>query len=181
MYQLKFQGAFGIPGNEEVFVINLTDVNEQRSIAVLAGSYTASLFKDLEVGDKRLQRTLSYVLISLLQKSGELAEYKVRLYSLKDTVIKAELVNMITDEHKPIAPDEAVLLAVMAKLEMYTDKETMLHFSTPYSKGAMQMALPIAALPDNMLKKALAEAVAQEQYESASVIRDEMKRRNLKA
>ncbi len=180
MNQLKFQGAFGIPGNDDIFVVSLTDLKEERGLTVFADSYTASCFKALETGDKILEQRLPYVLAKMFQNEGIIQEYRVRIYSLKDSICKAELMNMITGEILPMEAGEAVLLAVLGKLEMFADSDTMRNCSTPYHKGCMKMALPIVALPDNMLRQALESAVLQEQYESASVIRDEMKRRNLK-
>ena len=44
----------------------------------------------------------------------------------------------------------------------------------------MSVALPIMSLPDSLLQKALDKAVEEENYEGASFIRDEMKRREEK-
>ena len=48
---------------------------------------------------------------------------------------------------------------------------------SPFRKDVMSVALPIVGLPDSLLKKALEKAVEEENYEGASFIRDEMKRR----
>ena len=41
------------------------------------------------------------------------------------------------------------------------------------------MALPVNTITDDMLKSALEKAIQEENYELASHLRDEMKRRNL--
>lgn len=72
--------------------------------------------------------------------------------------------------------DEAVLLALAAGLEIFTNMEVLQKFTTPFRKDVMSVALPIVGLPDSLLKKALEKAVEEENYEGA-FIRDEMKRR----
>ena len=62
-------------------------------------------------------------------------------------------------------------------LEIFTNMEVLQNFTTPFSKDVMSVALPIVGLPDSLLKKALEKAVEEENYEGASFIRDEMKRR----
>lgn len=73
--------------------------------------------------------------------------------------------------------DEAVLLALAAGLEIFTNMEVLQKFTTPFRKDVMSVALPIVGLPDSLLKKAPEKAVEEENYEGASFIRDEMKRR----
>ena len=90
---------------------------------------------------------------------------------------KAKLVNATSGSAYSLPQDEAVLLAVTAGLEIFTNMEVLQKFTTPFRKDVMSVALPIVGLPDSLLKKALEKAVEEENYEGASFIRDEMKRR----
>ena len=82
-----------------------------------------------------------------------------------------------------IKTDQAVLLSVAADIEMYTTELVIKEISTPFNKNDMSSAscaVPISALPDQMLEKALDCAINEEDYETASAIRDEIERRKSK-
>lgn len=82
-----------------------------------------------------------------------------------------------------IKPDQAVLLAMAADMEMYTTKMVMKELSTPFNKEnvtSTACSVPLLALPDQMLEKALDCAINEEDYEAASAIRDEIERRKAK-
>ena len=94
--------------------------------------------------------------------------------------IYATLVNKITNERMSIKPDQAVLLAMAADMEMYTTEMVMKELSTPFNKEnvtSTACSVPLLALPDQMLEKALDCAINEEDYETASAIRDEIERR----
>ena len=97
--------------------------------------------------------------------------------------IYATLVNKITNERMSIKPDQAVLLAMAADMEMYTTEMVMKELSTPFNKEnvtSTACSVPLLALPDQMLEKALDCAINEEDYEAASAIRDEIERRKAK-
>ena len=74
-----------------------------------------------------------------------------------------------------------MLLSLTSGFEMCAPLEVLQKFSTPFNKEVMSVALPIMSLPDSLLlQKALEKAVEEENYEGASFIRDEMKRREEK-
>ena len=51
--------------------------------------------------------------------------------------------------------------------------------SVPYQRSSSGVAMPLNAISNKMLKEALDNAVANENYELASHLRDEMRRRKL--
>ena len=51
--------------------------------------------------------------------------------------------------------------------------------SVAFKKDSKGMSIPLNTLTDDMLRKALNKAIEEENYEMASHLRDEMKRRNL--
>ena len=53
----------------------------------------------------------------------------------------------------------------------------MMRQSVRYSANANGMAIPINALSDSMLKKSMENAIADENYELASYLRDEINKR----
>ena len=68
-------------------------------------------------------------------------------------------------------------------MEMYTTEMVMKELSTPFNKEnvtSTACSVPLLALPDQMLEKALDCAINEEDYEAASAIRDEIERRKAK-
>jgi len=176
MYKLKFQGTFGIPQDKETYILSLTDEKEERTISVVTDRKMAYTFRDIDNHESGLKATLPF-LLSYLIENGEGFHHTIQFHGVKDVGLKASLVDLVTERKYPIKSDEAVLLSRIADIDMFADIDVFKYFSTPYGKDSMQVALPILSLPDKMLKVALEEAISQENYESASYIRDEIKRR----
>ena len=63
------------------------------------------------------------------------------------------------------------------KIPLYIDEDLFLKQSSKFNMKAEGVALPVNALPVSMLEKTLGKAVAAENYELASQLRDELKRR----
>ena len=55
----------------------------------------------------------------------------------------------------------------------------MMRQSVPFAEDARGMSLPVNSISDDMLHQALDRAVADENYELASCLRDEIKRRGV--
>ena len=154
--KLVYQGAFAIPDAEEACVVTLTDAEEERALYIVTH--------------------LVYVLARMICEQGPQA-YHVVFEANGNIGPKAKLVNATSGSAYSLPQDEAVLLALTAGLEIFTNMEVLQKFTTPFRKDVMSVALPIVGLPDSLLKKALEKAVEEENYEGASFIRDEMKRR----
>jgi protein-arginine kinase activator protein McsA len=54
----------------------------------------------------------------------------------------------------------------------------MMRQSVPFREDARGMSIPVNSISEEMLQQALDRAVSEENYELASYLRDEMKRRN---
>ncbi len=174
--KLVYQGAFAIPDAEEACVVTLTDTQEVRALSIVTDKPMANEIK-LHQLDKEVKHPhLADVLAKMICEQGP-QNYHVVFEANGKIGPKAKLVNVITSTEYSLPQDEAVLLAVAAGLEIFTNMEVLQNFTTPFSKDVMSVALPIVGLPDSLLKKALEKAVEEENYEGASFIRDEMKRR----
>ena len=174
--KLVYQGAFAIPDAEEACVVTLTDAQEIRALSIVTDKPMANEIK-LHQLDKEVKHPhLADVLAKMICEQGP-QNYHVVFEANGKIGPKAKLVNVITSTEYSLPQDEAVLLSVAAGLEIFTNMEVLQNFTTPFSKDVMSVALPIVGLPDSLLKKALEKAVEEENYEGASFIRDEMKRR----
>ena len=77
----------------------------------------------------------------------------------------------------PIRASDAVLLAHVAKLNIFMEEHLFNRQSVDNSTGKNKIALPVNALSLEMLRHALEKAIEDENYELASMLRDEMKNR----
>lgn len=174
--KLVYQGAFAIPDAEEACVVTLTDTQEVRALSIVTDKPMANEIKFHQLDKDVKHPHLVDVLAKMICEQGP-KNYHVVFEANGKIGPKAKLVNVITSNEYSLPQDEAVLLSVAAGLEIFTNMEVLQNFTTPFSKDVMSVALPIVGLPDSLLKKALEKAVEEENYEGASFIRDEMKRR----
>ena len=176
-YKLKYQGTFRIPEAEGACVITLTDETETRAFSVITDDPTGMDIKAHEENNKAAFRNRAVdVLCSILLRNVPTL-YRIRLEGIIDKGFRAFLVDTETGEEMPLRPDEAVLISMITGFELYTTLESLQKFSTPYNRNVMTVALPVLSLPNSLLKRALEKAISEENYESASFIRDEIKRR----
>lgn len=94
---------------------------------------------------------------------------------LTNALIDFELINEIVSIHAPIA--EATVAALESKSPIYV-QNVVFKRQTSLPQSGNSMALPITAMADNLLEQALQSAVEEENYELASLLRDELKRRD---
>lgn len=177
MYKLIYKGIFSIPEADDVCLITLTDEGEKRALYIVLEKEVANEIKMHEKMMEDADCQLADVFSKVLKDEGAV-HYRIVFEGILNQGLKAKLVNTITDASYDIRPEMAVLLSLKSDFEMCTSLDVLQKFSTPYNKNVMSVALPIMSLPDSLLHKALEKAVEEENYEGASFIRDEMKRRS---
>lgn len=177
MYKLIYKGTFSIPEADDACIITLTDEGEKRALYIVLEKEVANEIKMHEKKMEDADCQLVDVFSKVLKDEGAV-HYRIVFEGILNQGLKAKLVNVITDASYDIRPEMAVLLALKSDFEMCTSLDVLQKFSTPYNKNVMSVALPIMSLPDSLLHKALEKAVEEENYEGASFIRDEMKRRS---
>lgn len=176
MYKLIYKGTFSIPEADDACLITLTDEGEKRALYIVLEREVAN---EIKMHEKKMEDANCHLVdvFSKVLKDEGAVHYRIVFEGILNQGLKAKLVNMITDASYDIRPEMAVLLSLKTDFEMCTSLDVLQKFSTPYNKNVMSVALPIMSLPDSLLHKALEKAVEEENYEGASFIRDEMKRR----
>lgn len=96
-------------------------------------------------------------------------EYDVRIISKKASSI---------DEGYPIRASEGILLALVFGLEIRMNAKSYVYQSAAYEGATSQVPMPLNVMSDANLKAAMRKSVEVENYEVASAIRDELKRRH---
>lgn len=177
MYKLIYKGTFSIPEADDACLITLTDEGEKRALYIVLEKEVAN---EIKMHEKKMEDANCHLVdvFSKVLKDEGAVHYRIVFEGILNQGLKAKLVNMITDASYDIRPEMAVLLSLKTDFEMCTSLDVLQKFSTPYNKNVMSVALPIMSLPDSLLHKALEKAVEEENYEGASFIRDEMKRRS---
>lgn len=177
MIKLVYKGVFDIPDGEGSCVITLTDEGARKALSIMTNRILALDLKAHLDNMSEARKQAVDVLGLMLEECAEATSYHICIDAKKDLGFNAYVENELSGNKMPIHTDHAVLLSVATGMDMFATANAFQYFSTPYTENVHMVALPILGLPDGMLKKALDKAVEEENYETASYIRDEMKRR----
>ncbi|MBQ5475754.1 MAG: bifunctional nuclease family protein, partial [Lachnospiraceae bacterium] len=90
---------------------------------------------------------------------------------------RAILYNTKTFDTVSIRVSDAVLLSYISKIPIYIDELLMEKQSVKYEKESNGVSIPLNAMSMELLNSALSKAIAEEKYELASHLRDEIRRR----
>lgn len=174
--EVAISGVSKISAMGEVCLISLLDYKKMRQLAVLCDEH---LFHQvyMRMSKENLDWSNEYpeVFASLLKENGR--KFEVDIYGISRGVYQASLVDVETGEAKAIKCSHAVFMALVANMPIYVDADLMRRMGSPYEIGAAKASLPISVLPDRLIKKSMDDAIAAEDYELASDLRDELKRR----
>lgn len=174
--ELKLHSLAEIVGNPDVGVIVLQDKAGANQISVLCDK----LMKDelqLRLSKKKVCNTmLPEILVNILRVNVGL-RYELVINDIIDGVYRAMIID--TDTYQPLSlrAADAVMLHCISKIPLYATTQLMKRQALPVNPLTPAMALPYNALTDKMLTKALEAAVSMEKYELASIIRDELRKR----
>ena len=120
------------------------------------------------------------LLPEVLLKLIDVATKEVLEMTIDDVVdgqYNVTLRNVNTRDSFPLRASDAVLLSYISNIPLYIEDQLMDRQSVVYQKDAKGMSVPINAISDEMLDKAMQKAITEENYELASQLRDERKRR----
>ena len=90
------------------------------------------------------------------------------------------LMNTVTGRSDQLRASDAILLSVVADIPLYIDSSLLSRQSVPFNPTHNGISIPINSLSEEMLNKALEQAIKDENYEMASYVRDEINRRKKK-
>ena len=90
-------------------------------------------------------------------------------------LIDFELVNEVVSITTPVA--EAIVTAIETNSALWVQRQAFERQAKINSSGEQNMALPITAMNDKLLDEALKAAVADENFELASVLHKELSKR----
>lgn len=175
--KLFLQQATEVVGEEKEGLLILTDSFQERQLAVPCNSRMYDEFR-LRMNNPKHQAELSDVLFKVIKWQTELS-LELVIVSVDNGHYSAILSNTDSLEQVPIDGAEAVLLNYISKdkIPLFIDEKLFLKQSSVYNMKAKGVSLPVNTLSSSMLRKALERAIAAENYELASQLRDELNKR----
>jgi len=176
--RLIFKGVSEIVGNEKIGLLVLVDENNERQISIpcdedMLYQFSLRLRRNTDSG-----RRLPEVLWQILLSNDENDNYELLITDIIDGQYRVMLHNRLTLNQLSIRDGDAILLSHISKIPIYIEERLMQLQSTPFKEDARGAIIPLNALSQEMLDSALAKAISEENYEMASHLRDEIRRRN---
>ncbi|MDO4160044.1 MAG: DUF151 domain-containing protein [Prevotellaceae bacterium] len=174
--RLIFKGVSEILGTENMGLLILTDELMERQITIVCDKAMAV---QIELRLKMIPISnimLPEVMCNLLKTYTDL-NLEIVIEDIIDGQYRTLLYNADTLDPMLIRASDAVLLSLIGEIPIYIDSKLMKRQSTEYRENANGVTLPVNSISDEMLQSALDRAIAEENYELASHLRDEQKRR----
>lgn len=175
------------------YALVLGEVNGRRRLPIIIGSFEAQAIA-IEIEKMTPSRPLTHDLFKSLAENYHINIQEVIIYNLVDGIFYAKL--MCSDGKKTSEIDartsDAIALAVRFDCPIYTyefilasagiviegnDFVFLENIEAPKEEKVASTSLNYSALSEEELKIKLQEALAEEAYEKAASIRDELSRR----
>lgn len=175
--RLFFKGVSEIVGAEDLGLLILTDENSERQITIVCDKAMAV---QMEIRVKKLPIAsimLPEVLCKLLKNNTDL-NLEIVIDDIVDGQYRTLLYNKDTMIPMLVRASDAVLLSLISGIPLYIESALMRRQSVAYKANSRGVSLPVNTISDEMLQSALEKAIQDENYELASHLRDEKKRRN---
>jgi hypothetical protein len=170
--RLRFENIQQVVGNDDLSVIMLTDENRKRALSIICdGQMSRQLVMRLQSPD-RCRQMLPEVLVQMLP-----GEYEIMIYGIYDGQYQVVLEDRHHESYSRLRISDAILLNIISRYPLYIEESLMLHQSIPFDENAKGVAIPINTMDSRRLNMALERAISEEDYELASQLRDELKRR----
>lgn len=174
--KLQVMGVSEIVGAFGVSILMLANEEQSRIMTVICEQSIGREIALRQTDAPGLSRRLPETLCSMLPFLNA-ENYELHIYDVYGGEYKCALTHRYDGSQTPIRMSDGVLLALVAKLDILIGHHLFLQQSILYNKESHSMAIPINVLNKKMLEQALEKAVDEENYEMASVLRDELRKR----
>ncbi|RUL58882.1 bifunctional nuclease domain-containing protein [Prevotella koreensis] len=178
MIRLRFVSVSEIVGTDDLALMLLADEQRERQISIVC---SRDLAVQLDMRVKKLpitQRMLPEVLYNIISRQKDL-RFHLLISDISDGQYDSMLVISDTQEMIPIRVSDAVLLSVANDVPLFIDEQLMMRQSVVYRELSreMKIPLPINTMSLEMIDKAIERAIKEENYEQASLLNEERKKR----
>ena len=175
--KLRLQGLSEIVGIEDISLLSLVDEGEERQLVVTCDQ---AMRKEIQMRmmDKREMTFRCPEVMAKLMNARGYQQFEVLISGQVDGEYFTEVWDMMNDHHFQIRCSDGILFALANNCPIYATRRLMLQQSVPYQAGSTKVALPVNVITDEMLEQSLQKAIELENYEMASNLRDELKKRH---
>ena len=172
--RLVFNNVAEIVGEERLGLLSLTD--EEQTMELLIPC-EREIKEQLTLRLK--SRTVTSTLLPEVLWQMVLANTDANFEIIIDDIVDSQyrVYNTLTLQPAKLRASDAVLLSIIGNIPIYVETSLMARQATPFKKNSMGASLPINVLDDKLIEEALAKAIKHENYELASRINEEIKRR----
>lgn len=175
--RLQFKSVSEIVGSEEMCLLILTDMEEQRQLTLFC-DHAMAVQIELRVKIVPITEIMLPEVFSNLLGAANCTDMMLYISNIIDGQYKVGLYHPFSQEPIPIRASDAVLLSIASGIPLYIDRFLMAQQSMKYYPNTNGISLPINTMSNEMISKALERAIEEENYEIASHLRDEQRRRN---
>lgn len=180
LVRLVFKSVSEVISSDGMGLLILSDEQHRRQLSIVCDSATVYQF-GLRVGEAEVAPRLApEVLWQVIARNLSEMRFQVVISDLSDGQYKTLLYMPDILQAIPVRASDGVLIAYIAKMPIYIEEQLMLRQSVPFKDHDETVAVPVNVLSEAMLREALERAVGEEDYEKASQIRDELRRRGAK-
>lgn len=158
-------------------VITLTDSEETRALSVVCDAPMKYQLSLRSTDERTRGKLLPEVLMSMLTAATGAGHLELNVYALVEGEYKVTLLDTENLYMSKIRLSDAVLLTRIGDIPLYMDSELFARQCGPYNSKTNRLAIPINTLPMDKLKEELQRAIDTEDYRLASVIKDEIGKR----
>jgi bifunctional DNase/RNase len=178
--QLKIHDISSVLHPADAYALVLEEVNGIRKLPIIIGHLEAQAIKVVMV-KYHPPRPLTHDLIqSITEKLGAELKY-VEIYNVQEGVFYSYLHYEKDGEELKIdaRTSDAVALSLRYNCPIYTSEEIM-ESEHLHDLGEGKFSMPITSVSLQVLEEALQTAIDKEEYEQASYLRDEIRKRKNK-
>lgn len=177
--RVRLDNISEIVGVGDLGLLVLADTGGRRQLVIPCDKYMMYFIGLRMNGKTDTSRLLPEALCRIFDAASERLE--VIISSVVNGEYRAMMVNQNTLDTVSVRASDGVLLSVACQVPLFVEARLMQTQSVPYRKDSKAMPLPVNVVSDEMLQAALDKAVSDENYELASRLRDELKRRRQKS
>ncbi|MBF1591012.1 MAG: bifunctional nuclease family protein [Prevotella shahii] len=174
--RLVFNNVAEIVGEERLGLLSLTD-EEQTMELLIPCEREIKEQLTLRLKSRTVTSTLLPEVLWQMVLANTDANFEIIIDDIVDSQYRVLLYNTLTLQPAKLRASDAVLLSIIGNIPIYVETSLMARQATPFKKNSMGASLPINVLDDKLIEEALAKAIKHENYELASRINEEIKRR----
>lgn len=177
--KIEFDSICQLAGRTDRGLLILKDTMGERQIAVPCDGDTLHAFAARMGSNRHPNDLLPEALWAVVGRQVDLSLEIVVTSVTEDGQYEAMLLHSHTMSSHPIRMTEAVLLSFASngEIPIYIDSIIFERHSSLRSADGLTVAVPLDVMSEEMLQEAMDNAVKEENYKLASLLRDELNKR----